>query len=154
MKSEKSEKSNKCPLHGAGMDVRSLVGRRLTGVVGSWHLYGSDDPEGPLDVWLIDDQGAAVRITAGSDWCLIVEMSEPHAGYDMGDWGRITVGAMDDAAPFAEHIGESVLAVREDLEPDAGRIALEISFPTGGVLCESYAGDLRLTPVRRSPNGA
>ncbi|MEU5896617.1 MULTISPECIES: hypothetical protein [unclassified Streptomyces] len=143
----KSETSNGCPLHGAGVDARSLVGRRLTGVVGSWHVYGDDDPEGPLDVWLIDDQKTSVHITTGSDWCLVVEVSEPHAGYDMGDRGRITVGAAGGEVPFADHIGESVLAVREEHEPDSGRISLELTFPTGGVLCAGWAGDLRVTAV-------
>ncbi|MFD3680921.1 hypothetical protein [Streptomyces sp. NPDC058613] len=142
-----SEKSNECLLHGAGVSGQSLVGRRLAEAVGSWHLYGSDDPVGPLDVWLIDDRGASIHITTGSDWCLIVEVSEPHAGYDMGVSGLITVGAIGEKTPFADHLGESVLAVREDHEPNTGRMALEISFPTGRVRCESWAGDLRLTVV-------
>ncbi|MET8784072.1 hypothetical protein [Streptomyces sp. NPDC004589] len=142
-----SDKSNECPLHGTGVSTQSLVGRRLAEVVGSWHLYGSDDPAGPLDVWLIDDQVAAVHITTGSDWCLIIEASEPHAGYDMGDSGLVAVGAIGEETPFADHIGESVLAVREDHEPNTGRVALELSFPTGRVCCESWAGDLRLTSV-------
>ncbi|CAM5644550.1 hypothetical protein SAVIM338S_06360 [Streptomyces avidinii] len=37
--------------------------------------------------------------------------------------------------------------MREDHEPNTGRIALELSFPTGRVRCESWAGDLRLTAV-------
>ncbi|MFI6423263.1 hypothetical protein ACIBG6_38535 [Streptomyces sp. NPDC050842] len=88
-----------------------------------------------------------MHIATGSDWCLIVEMSEPHVGHDMGDSGLITVGAMGVGTPFADHIGESVLAVREDHEPNTGRIALELSFPTGRVRCDSWAGDLRLTAV-------
>ncbi|MGW0697945.1 hypothetical protein ACWD0A_01070 [Streptomyces sp. NPDC002867] len=129
------------------MSAQSLVGRRLAAALGSWHLHGSDDPAGPLDVWLIDDQGAAIHLTTGSDWCLIVEASEPHAGYDMGDSGLITVGAIGGKTSFADHIGESVLAVREDHEPNTGRVALELTFSTGRVRCESWAGDLRLTAV-------
>ncbi|MET8632634.1 hypothetical protein [Streptomyces sp. NPDC004680] len=130
-----SDKSNECPLHGAGVSTQSLVGRRLAEVVGSWHLYGSDDPAGPLDVWLIDDQGAAVHITTGSDWCLIIEASEPNAGYDMGNSGPVAVGAIGEETPFADHIGESVLAVREDHEPNTGRVALELSsLPVGSVV--------------------
>ncbi len=129
------------------MDAQCLVGRRLAEVVGSWHVYGGDDPAGPLDVWLTDDRGVAVRITTGSDWCLIVEESEPHAGYDMGDSGLITVGAIGEKTPFADHIGENVLAVQEGHEANTGRVALELSFPTGRVRCESWSGDLRLTPM-------
>ncbi|WP_406336903.1 hypothetical protein OG814_38910 [Streptomyces zaomyceticus] len=142
------EKSNECPLHDGGPSAQSLVGRRLTGAVGSWHLYGGEDPVGPLGVWLVDDQKAAVHITTGSDWCLIVEVSEPHVGHDMGDSGLIAVEAMGDSSPFAAHIGESVVAVREKHEPNTGRMALELSFPTGRVCCESWGGDLRLTAVR------
>ncbi|MEV4943840.1 hypothetical protein [Streptomyces zaomyceticus] len=142
------EKSYECPLHGGGPSAQSLVGRRLTGVVGSWHLYGGDGPVGPLGVWLIDDQKAAVHLTTGSDWCLIVEVSEPHVGYDMGDSGLITVETVDDRSPFAAHIGQSVVAMREGHEPNTGRMALELSFPTGRVRCESWGGDLRLTAVR------
>ncbi|MFG2301828.1 hypothetical protein [Actinacidiphila glaucinigra] len=114
-------------------------------VVASWHVYGTDDPVGPLDVWLIDEGDRAIHITTGSDWCLVVDTSEPYAGYGMGDSGHITVGALDGTTPFERHIGESVLAAREDLEPQTGRVALELSFPSGRVRCESRAGDLRLT---------
>lgn len=141
MESENTN-ANACPLHGAGVSAQSLVGRRLAGVVGAWHLYGSDDPAGPLDVWLIDDAGAALHITTGSDWCLIVEVGEPHTGYDMGDSGLVTVGAADARTPFADHVGECVLAVWEEYEPNAGRIALELAFPTGRVRCDGWAGDL------------
>ncbi|MFE6719784.1 hypothetical protein ACFVDU_19670 [Streptomyces albidoflavus] len=121
------------------------MGRRLAGVVGSWHLYGSDAPAGPLDVWLIDDQGAAVHLTTGSDGCLIVEASKPHAGYDMGDSGCVTVRPVDGEVPWADHVGEDVLEVREEHAPNTGRVALELTFPTGRVRGESWAGDLRLT---------
>ncbi|WP_432246745.1 hypothetical protein ACRAR1_00695 [Streptomyces sanyensis] len=140
-----SEKSNGCPLHGGGVAAQSLVGHLLAEVVGSQHVYGGDASAGPLDVWLIDDRGATVHVTTGSDGCLIVEDSEPHAGYDMGDSGRITVGSIGNETPFADHIGESVLAVREEHEPNTGRVALELSFPRGRVRCESWTGDLRLT---------
>lgn len=75
-------------------------------VVASWHVYGTDDPVGPLDVWLIDEGDRAIHITTGSDWCLVVETSEPYAGYDMGDSGHITVGALNGTTPFERHIGE------------------------------------------------
>lgn len=140
-----SEKSNGCPLHSGGVAAQSLVGYLLAEVVGSRHVYGGDASAGPLDVWLIDDRGATVHITTGSDGCLIVEDSEPHAGYGMGDSGRVTVGSIGNETPFADHIGESVLAVREEHEPNTGRVALELSFPRGRVRCESWAGDLRLT---------
>lgn len=139
--------SNECPLHGAGVSAQSLVGRRLAEVVGSWHLYGRDAPTGPLEVWLIDDLGAAIHLTTAADWCLIVEASEPHAGYDMGDPGRVTVGVIGEGMPFADHVGEDVVEVREEHAPNTGRVALELTFPTGRVRCESWAGDLRLTSV-------
>lgn len=142
-----SAESSVCPLHGAGMDAQGLVGRRLGEVVGSWHVYGGGEPAGPLDVWLIDDRVASVWITTGSDWCLIVEESEPHAGYDMGDSGLVTVGSISGKTPLADHIGESVLAVREEHEPNTGRVALELSFPSGRLRCESWSGDLCLTPM-------
>ncbi|MET8412766.1 hypothetical protein ABZV34_32585 [Streptomyces sp. NPDC005195] len=140
-----SEKPNGCPLHGGGAAAESLVGRRLVEVVASRHVCGGGDLAGPLDVWLIDDRGATFHVTTGSDGCLIVEESEPHTGYDMGDSGRVTVGAIGNETPFADHIGESILAVREEHEPNTGRVALELSFPRGRVRCESWAGDLRLT---------
>ncbi|MFH8562178.1 hypothetical protein [Streptomyces sp. NPDC017988] len=146
-----SDESSACPLHGAGVTGQSLVGRRVVKVVASWHVYRGDDPAGPLEVWLIDDRGVAVRITTGSDWCLIAEESQPHAGYDMGDSGLVTVGAIRQETPFADHIGESVLAVREEHVSNAGRVALELSFPAGGVRCESWAGDLRLSATGRHP---
>jgi hypothetical protein len=143
-----SEKPNECPLHGGGAAAQSLVGRPLAEVLGSQHVYGGNAPAGPLDVWLIDDRGATVHVTTGSDGCLIVEESEPHTGYDMGDSGHVTVGSIGNETPFAEHIGENILGVREEHEPNTGRVAVELSFPTGHVRCESWAGDLRLTPMR------
>lgn len=102
---------------------------------------------GPLDVWLIDGRGDAVHLTAGSDWCLIVEASKPHADYDMGGSGRVMVRAIGEETSFARHVGEDVSAVREEHAPSIGRVALELTFPTGRVRCESWAGDLRLTSV-------
>ncbi|MFI8325221.1 hypothetical protein [Streptomyces sp. NPDC085529] len=141
------DKSNECPLHGAGVSAQSMVGRRLAEVVGSWHMYGSAAPAGPLDVWLIHDRGAAIHLTTGSDWCLIIEASKPHAGYDMGDSGRVNVGTIGEETPFADHVVEDVLEAREEYARNTGRVALELTFPTGRVRCESWAGDLRLTSV-------
>ncbi|MFD9003707.1 hypothetical protein ACFV0T_22475 [Streptomyces sp. NPDC059582] len=129
------------------MSAQSLVGRRLAEVVGSWHLYGSGAPRGPADVRLIADRGAAIHLTTRSDRCLIVAASEPDAGYDMGGSGRVTVGAVGEEMPFADHVGEDVLEVREEHPPITGRVALEVTFPTGRVRCESWAGDLRLASV-------
>ncbi|MEU8763714.1 hypothetical protein [Streptomyces sp. NPDC048659] len=122
-----------------------LVGRRLEQVVASWHRYGSEDPSGPLDVWLMDSDAVATRITTGSDWCLIVETSAPFAGYDMAESGRIEVAPSSDETPFSEHVGETVLAVGEESVPDHGRIALEITFASGRVRCESHSGELHLS---------
>jgi hypothetical protein len=94
---------------------------------------------------LIDGREGSIRITTGSDWCLIVEASGPYEGYDMDDLGRIKVVPVGEETPFAGHIGETVLAVWEDLEPNTGRVALELTFSSGRVRCESWAGDLRLS---------
>ncbi len=71
-------------------------------------------------MWLIDNRGATVHVTTGSDGRLIVEEWEPHADCDMGDWGH------GNETPFADHIGESLLGVREEHEPITGRVALEL----------------------------
>ncbi|WP_260604339.1 hypothetical protein [Streptomyces sp. WAC05374] len=113
-------------------------------MVGSWHLYGSDVPSGPLDVWLIDSEAVATHITTGSDWCLIVETSDPYDGYDMAESGRVVVASISDETPFADHLGETVRAVGEESDPDSGRLALEITFDSGSVRCETWSGDLRL----------
>ncbi|MEV7144508.1 hypothetical protein [Streptomyces tauricus] len=140
-----SEKVNQCPLHGSGARPEILVGRRLEEVFAAWHRSGDEEAEDPLDVWLIDGQGTSLRITSGSDWCLIVESSRPHEGYDMGSWGRIEVAPVGDRTPFAAHLGEDILAVREEFEPKSGRIAFEVTFASGRVRCDSWAGDLRLS---------
>ncbi|MCX5388894.1 hypothetical protein [Streptomyces sp. NBC_00094] len=136
---------SECPLHGVGVRPDYLVGRRLEQVVASWHLYGSEAPSGPLDVWLIDSEAVATHITTGSDWCLIVETSTPSAGYDMAESGRVEVAPISGETPFADHLGETVLAVSEEGAPDSGRLALEISFASGRVRCETWSGDLRLS---------
>jgi hypothetical protein len=96
-------------------------------------------------VWLIDSEAVATRITTGSDWCLIVEASDPFAGYDITGSGRVEVAPISSETPFADHLGETVLAVSEEGVPDNGRIALEITFDSGGVRCETWSGDLRLS---------
>ncbi|MGW3387347.1 hypothetical protein [Streptomyces cinereoruber] len=137
-------KVSECPLHGAGVRPDYLVGRRLEQVVASWHLYGSEAPSGPLDAWLIDSEAVATHITTGSDWCLIVDTSAPFAGYDMAKSGRVEVAPISGETAFADHLGETVLAVSEEGAPDSGRLALEISFGSGRVRCETWSGDLRL----------
>ncbi|KUN40325.1 hypothetical protein AQJ30_06565 [Streptomyces longwoodensis] len=136
---------SECPLHGGGVRPDYLVGRCLEQVVASWHLYGSEAPSGPLDVWLIDSEAVATRITTGSDWCLIVETSNPFARYDMAESGRVEVVPVNGETPFADHLGERVLAVSEESVADSGRIALEIAFGSGRVRCETWSGDLRLS---------
>ncbi|MFB9485551.1 hypothetical protein ACFFSH_40285 [Streptomyces filamentosus] len=140
-----SKRVSECPLRGGGVRPGYLVGRRLEQVVASWYLYGSEAPSGPLDVWLIDSEAVATRITTGSDWCLIVEASAPFAGYDMAESGRIEVAPVSGETPFADHLGEMVLAVSEESVPDSGRIVLEITFDSGRVRCETWSGDLRLS---------
>jgi len=136
---------SECPLHGGSVRPDYLVGRRLEQVVASWHLYGSEAPSGPLDVWLIDSEAVATHITTGSDWCLIVETSTPFAGYDMAESGRVEVAPISGETAFADRLGETVLAVSEEGGPDSGRLALEISFGSGRVRCETWSGDLRLS---------
>jgi hypothetical protein len=138
------EQPSVCALHSAGIAPRSLIGRRLVKVTASWFWYEAVQATEPLEVWLTDERQGSIRITTGSDWCLIVEASEPHEGYDMGEEGRVEVREGGGATPFASHIGERILSAREGFEPFTGRMALELTFPTGGVRCDSWAGDLRL----------
>ncbi|MCX5441316.1 hypothetical protein [Streptomyces sp. NBC_00063] len=140
-----SEKVKQCPLHGSGAHPEVLVGRRLEEVFAAWYRIGDEKSEDPLDVWLIDSQGSPMHITTGSDWCLIVESSSPHEGYDMDRWGRVEVAAVGDRTPFAAHLGEDILAVREEFEPKTGRIALEVTFASGRVRSDSWAGNLRMS---------
>lgn len=136
---------NECPLHGAGVRPDYLVGRRLERVVASWHLCGAEAPSGPLDVWLIDNDEAATHVTTGSDWCLIVEPSALFEGYDMAELGRTEVAPVNSETPFADHLGETVLAAHEEADPDTGRLTLEITFDSGRVRCDTWSGDLCLS---------
>ncbi|MEU7554006.1 hypothetical protein AB0B01_16950 [Streptomyces sp. NPDC044571] len=135
-----------CPLHGAGTDPTRLVGRTISRIVASWHVYEGERSEAPLDVWLIDSEGESTRISTGSDRCLIVESAAPHQPYDMGEWGRIEVGEDLGDHPFLRHLGETVATVTEFAAPDTGRTRLEIGFPDGDrVRADCWEGDLRLT---------
>lgn len=138
------ERPSECALHGAGLRVESLVGRRLVEVVAAWLVADGGETVGPLDVWLIDEGGDSVHVTTGSDWCLIVEAAQPHAGYDMGASGRVRVAAVGDGTPFAEYVGECVVGVREEHEPTTGRVVLEVVLPRGRVRCASWGGELQL----------
>ena len=121
-----------------------LIGRRLVRLVASWRVFEDRRDDMPVDVWLIDDQGGSTRFTSGSDWCLVVEVSEPFEGYDMGEWGRIDVRPVYEETPFAPHVGDTVLGVRQEWEPRTGRVALEVDFTSGSVRCESWEGDFRM----------
>ncbi|MGR3938092.1 hypothetical protein LCH29_35225 [Streptomyces sp. BRA346] len=132
-------------MHGPARRPEYLVGRRLEHVVAAWHRYGAEARSVPLDVWLIDSAQVSTHITTGSDWCLIVENSTPYEGYSMGQNGRVEVTPINGGTPFAEHLGETILAVREVGSPDTGRLTLEIAFPSGNVRCESWSGDLRFS---------
>ncbi|MEU5053826.1 MULTISPECIES: hypothetical protein [unclassified Streptomyces] len=136
---------NGCSLHGTGVRPDYLVGRRLEQVLAAWHLYGTEPRSGPLDVWLIDSEEAATHVTTGSDWCLIVEPSVPFEGYEMAESGRVEVAPVHGETPFADHLGETVRAVGEEADRDTGRLALEITFDSGSVRCETWSGDLRLS---------
>ncbi|WP_030666521.1 hypothetical protein [Streptomyces rimosus] len=140
-----SARLNECPLHGAGLDSDHLVGQRLERIVASWHRQHRKASSCLLDVWLIGRDGIATRVTTGSDWCLIVERSTPYEGYDMGDAGRVEVAPVQDETPFTAHLGEAVLAVREEADAVTGRLALDITFESGRVRCQSWAGELRLS---------
>ncbi|MFG2295201.1 hypothetical protein [Streptomyces sp. NPDC048603] len=135
-----------CPLHGAGTDPTPLVGRTIRRIVASWHVTDGERSEAPLDIWLVDSEGESTRITTGSDGCLIVERSEPHASYDTGEWGRIEVGEDLGDHPFLRHLGDTVATVAEFADPAAGRTLLEIGFADGDrVRADCWEGDLRLT---------
>lgn len=141
------KRGNECPLHGIGVRPDHLAGRRLTHVVASRHLSDSEAPSGPLDVWLIDSEAVATHITTGSDWCLVVELAAPFAGYDMAESGRIEIAPIDAKSPLAAHLGETVLAVSEETAPGSGRLALEVTFESGRVRCETWSGDLRVSRI-------
>jgi hypothetical protein len=134
-----------CGLHGAGVDPRRLVGRRLERVIAAWYSFGSETSPDPLDVWLVDDRGGHTHIATGSDWCLIVEESPPHEGYDMQECGRVEVRPIAGETPFARHLGAEVLSVGEEHDPLTGRMGLDLVFPSGRVRCRSWAGRLRLS---------
>ena len=58
--------------------------------------------------------GAAIHLTTGSDWCLIVEAAEPHAGYGMGDSELVTLEAIGEETPSPTTSGK---ALRRESEP-------------------------------------
>ncbi|MFI9269393.1 hypothetical protein ACIGXM_01515 [Kitasatospora sp. NPDC052896] len=141
-----------CPLHGSGIDPSTLLGRRLVRLSASWHSQEGQPVDGPVELWLGDDQGGSTGISIGTDWCLLVEASKPHDGFDAGGWGRIDVLPLRTVNPLASHFGAVVLGVREEWVPRTGRMALELDLISGSVRCESWGGDLRILAVER-PTG-
>ncbi|MFD5121335.1 hypothetical protein [Streptomyces sp. NPDC058385] len=135
---------HECPLHGAGVDPDRLVGRRVQQVEAAWRRDNWEDAFGPLEIWLVDDLGGYFHITTGSDWCLIVDGATPHAGYDLGESGRVEVVSNERGTPFARYAGEAILAVDQRFDTRTGRVGLEICFSTGSVKCGSWRGDLQL----------
>jgi len=112
--------------------------------VAAWYCHASEDAADPLEIWLVDDVGDRIRVTSGSDWCLIVDDAAPFTGYDLGESGRVEVVASERGTPFASHVGEVVLAVHQKFDARTGRVSLEICFPTGSVHCRSHRGNLHL----------
>jgi hypothetical protein len=133
-----------CPLHGTAVDHDRLVGRRVRRIVAARHRHDFEDAVGPLEIWLVDDLGGYVHITTGSDWCLIVDDAAPHAGYDLGESGRVEVVASEHGTPFARYVGEAISSVDERFDARTGRVGLEICFSTGRVECGSWRGNLHL----------
>ncbi|WP_208635882.1 hypothetical protein [Amycolatopsis thailandensis] len=133
-----------CPLHGAAVDHDRLVGRRVVQIVAARHRYDSEEAVGPLEIWLVDGLGDYIHIRTGSDWCLIVDDAAPHAGYDLGESGRVEVVTSGHGTPFARYVGEAISSVDERFDARTGRVGLEICFSTGSVQCGSWRGDLHL----------
>ncbi|MFQ6197666.1 hypothetical protein [Streptomyces sp. NPDC000405] len=96
-------------------------------------------------MWLIDSEAVATHVTTGTDWCLIAETSAPFAGYDMAEAGRIEVASTSDETSFRDHLGNTVLAIGEESDLDGRRLALEITFGSGRIRCETWSGELRLS---------
>jgi hypothetical protein len=59
--------------------------------------------------------------------------------------GRVAVTRITGETPFADHLCETVLAVREEGAPESWRLALEITFGSGRVRCDTWSGNLRLS---------
>lgn len=135
-----------CSLHGPGLPAHDLVGRRLVEVMASWFRHGDGDREGPLEVWLIGEDDAPISVTAGSDWCLIVDRAEPHDGWAFDDI-VVDVTTIGRRTPLAAHLGERVTAACDERHPYTGRMAIELAFPTGGVRLDSWGGDLRIQAI-------
>jgi hypothetical protein len=127
------------------MDPRLLVGHRVQEVLVACHWGGGQGASDPSEVWLVDGDGGHFRLTTGSDWCLIVDDTAPHAVYGVGESGRVEVTASARETPFARSVGETVVAVHERFGAVTGRAGLEIVFATGTVRCASWRGELRLT---------
>jgi hypothetical protein len=110
-----------------------------------WHHFPGNPVDDLVAVWLVDERGRSTHLTTSADWCLLVEESEPTNGFDMGELGAFEMRSDVDAMPFAPHVGSTILAVREEHHELTGRVALELTFPTGRVRCDSWEGDLRIT---------
>ncbi|MGW4698966.1 hypothetical protein [Streptomyces sp. NPDC004285] len=63
----------------------------------------------------------------------------------MAESDRVEVAPISGKTPFADQLGKTMLAVSEENVPDSGRIALEVTFDSGRVRCETWSGDLRLS---------
>ncbi|MCD0484589.1 hypothetical protein LO771_19865 [Streptacidiphilus sp. ASG 303] len=129
------------------MDPRTLVGRRLHGVVAAWHVFEGVKDHQPIDVWLFLDVGGPVEIGVASDWRLTLDASQPYEPYDMQECGVVEVRPLSGHFPLAKHRGEEIQDVGEDIHPLAGRMRMDLRFASGAVRFESYGGELRVQAV-------
>ncbi|MCY9787242.1 hypothetical protein KIK06_25505 [Nocardiopsis sp. EMB25] len=125
-------------------DPSALVGRRLDGLFAAWWVADDQRPQGPIDVWLVGEQGVPTHLTTAADWRLVVVEEHPYGDYDMDGLGRVEVLPTAEGTPFARHVGQAVTAVHQDWDPDHGLTGLAIEFPDGTVHADSWDGDLRL----------
>jgi hypothetical protein len=130
------------PIEGEPIDPDLLVGRRVEGVTASWFVKESGVHD-LIHVWLdIEGLGEILAHTLNG---LRLDLSEPHAPYEMPELDAKVVVEAGTPAPLAAIVGQVIDGVRRlQVEGYGFRIGLVLTTKVGAVAIADVGDDLTI----------
>lgn len=108
----------------------TLVGRRPTGAIVGWHVYG--DARTAETHFLCFDDDVVELYTAG-DGSIGLRSSRMPQDFDMAEYGRYEFHPADGGMPSSALVGQSILAIQR-LSLDGMPVGLRLVFASGTVV--------------------
>lgn len=122
-----------------------LLGKHLTGVGGTFHVYEGRVSKEPLALWCSFDGGAPFRFTGASDgWLLVIDDVGP-ANVDMGEAGSIGFFDMSLMPPFPLAMAQQVRAVWRIASPrPENTIGVRLDFDSGTIRILNWGDEMHI----------